>query len=137
MYIQWSWVQISLTITFYGYFNESFSSEYHMYHLFRYAHVITSRKFQLKWTWWLTKAIAEMKPDTEQTMKSEWLYKVRSECELNSWPGSSVGSTIWTEFSGRGFKSHSGQLYMATSTNPSVVNTICSIHSNTLMWLPQ
>ena len=50
MYIQWSWVQIPLTITFYGYFNESFSSEYHMYHLFCYAHVITSRKFQLKWT---------------------------------------------------------------------------------------
>ena len=29
-----------------------------------------------------------------------------------------------TEFSGRGFKSHSGQLPMATSNNPPVVNTI-------------
>ena len=37
------------------------------------------------------KAIAEMKCGTEQTMKLEWLYKVGSECELNSWPDSSVG----------------------------------------------
>ena len=28
------------------------------------------------------------------------------------------------EFGGRGFKSHSGQLSIATSNNPSVVNTI-------------
>ena len=33
------------------------------------------------------KAIAEMKLDTEETMKLEQLYKVHSECELNSWPG--------------------------------------------------
>ena len=57
---------------------------------FRYTQVITSRKFQLKETWKLTKAIAEMKLDTEQMMKLEWLYKVGSECELNSWPDSSV-----------------------------------------------
>ena len=38
---------------------------------FRYIHVITSRKFQLKYTWRLTKAIAEMKSDTEQTMRLE------------------------------------------------------------------
>ena len=38
---------------------------------FRYTHVITSRKIQLKQTWRLTKAMAEMKPDTEQTMKLE------------------------------------------------------------------
>ena len=31
------------------------------------------------------------------------------------------------EFSGRGFKSHSGQLSIATSNNPSLVNTICII----------
>ena len=31
---------------------------------------------------------------------------------------------IYTEFSGRGFKSHLGQLSIATSKNPSVVNTI-------------
>ena len=30
-----------------------------------------------------------------------------------------------TKFSGRGFKSHSGQLSIATSNNPSVVNTKC------------
>ena len=36
------------------------------------------------------KAIAEMKSDTEQTMKLEWLYKVGSECKLNSWLDSSV-----------------------------------------------
>ena len=33
---------------------------------------------------------AKMKSDTEQTMKLEKLYKVDSECELNSWPDSSV-----------------------------------------------
>ena len=38
---------------------------------FRYTHVITSTKFRLKQTWRLTKAIAEMKCDTEQTMKLE------------------------------------------------------------------
>ena len=37
------------------------------------------------------KAITEMKLDTEQTMKLEYLYKVGSECEFNSWPDSSVG----------------------------------------------
>ena len=36
-------------------------------------------------------AIAEMKLDTEQTMKLEWLYEVGSECELNWWADSSVG----------------------------------------------
>ena len=41
-----------------------------------------------------------------------------------SWPDSSGGQSNWTEFSGRGFKSHSGQLSITTSKNPSVVNTI-------------
>ena len=36
---------------------------------FRYTHVLTSTKFRLKQTWRLTKAIAKMKCDTEQTMK--------------------------------------------------------------------
>ena len=36
---------------------------------FRYTHVITSRKIRLKQTWRLTKAMTEIKPDTEQTMK--------------------------------------------------------------------
>ena len=35
---------------------------------------------------WLTKVLAEMKSDSEQTMKLEWLYKVGSEWELNWWP---------------------------------------------------
>ena len=58
---------------------------------YTYTHVITSSKVQLKQTCRLMKAIAKMKLDTEQTMKLEWLYKVDSECELNSWPDSSVG----------------------------------------------
>ena len=33
-------------------------------------------------------------------------------------------SFIYISFSGRGFKSHSGQLSRATSNNPSMVNTI-------------
>ena len=81
------------------------------------------KKISIKINWRLTKAIAEMEPDTEQMMKLEYLYKVGSECELNSWPDSSVGQSVWTEFNGRGFKSYSGQLYIATSKNPSVVNT--------------
>ena len=68
---------------------------------------------------------AQMKRDTEQTMKLKQLYQVGSECELNSWPDSSVGENVWTEFSSRGFKSHSGQLSIATSKNLSVLNTIC------------
>ena len=39
----------------------------------------SSTKFQLNQTWRLTKAIAEMKCDTELTMNLEWLYKVGSE----------------------------------------------------------
>ena len=69
--IQWSWVQIPLRPPFYSYFKESFSGEYHRYHSFRYTHVITSRKFQLKQMWRLTKTIAEMKPATEQMMELE------------------------------------------------------------------
>ena len=30
----------------------------------------------------LTKAMAEMKSDTDQKMKLEWMYKVGSECEF-------------------------------------------------------
>ena len=62
-----------------------------------------------------------MKPTPNKQMKLEQLHKVGSECELNSWPDSSVGYSVWTEFSGRGFKSRSGQLSIATSKNPSVV----------------
>ena len=35
------------------------------------THVVTSRKFQLKQTWQLMKAIAQIKLDTEQVMKLE------------------------------------------------------------------
>ena len=48
---------------------------YHIYHIYyyiyRYTHVITSREFQSKQTWRLTKVMAEIKLDTEQTMKME------------------------------------------------------------------
>ena len=40
------------------------------------------------YTWRLTKATAKMKDDTEQTKK---MYKVGSECEMNSRPEGSVG----------------------------------------------
>ena len=36
-------------------------------------------------------------------------------------------------FSGRRFKSNSGQLSIATSKNPSVLYTICIIHSAAFM----
>ena len=64
-------VPIPLRPPFYSYFKESFSGEYHRYLSFRYTHVITSRKFQLKKMWRLAKAIAEMKPATEQMMELE------------------------------------------------------------------
>ena len=63
-----------------------------------------------------------MKSDTEQTMRLEQLYKVGSDCELNSWPNSSVGQSVCT------FKTHSGQLSISTSNNPSVVNNIPHIY---------
>ena len=49
--IQWSRFQVPLRPTFYSYFNEYFSSEYHIYHSFRYIHVITLRKVQLNKQW--------------------------------------------------------------------------------------
>ena len=67
--IQWSWIQIPFRSTFYSYFKESFSGKYHMYHSFRYTHMITSSKCQWKQTCRMMKAIAEMKLDTEPTMK--------------------------------------------------------------------
>ena len=39
--------------------------------MYRYTPVIISRKFRIKQTWRLAKAMAEMKSDTEQTMKLE------------------------------------------------------------------
>ena len=58
-------------------------------------------------------------------MRLKLLYKFGSESELSSWPDSSVGKSIRTEFSGRGFKAHSSQLSIATSKNSSVGNIIC------------
>ena len=69
-------------------------------------------------------AISEMKSNTEQKIKLEQLHKVGSECKLNSWQDSSVGWHVWTESSGRGFKSDLGQFSIATSKNHSVMNTI-------------
>ena len=34
--------------------------------------------------WRLKKTIADMKYDTEQSIKLEWLYKVGSQCQFNS-----------------------------------------------------
>ena len=42
-----------------------------MYHTFRNTHVITSSKFKFKQTRQLMKAIANMKLDTEETIKLE------------------------------------------------------------------
>ena len=83
------------------------------------------------------KAIAEMKLDTEQKMKLKQLYKADSEWNLNSWLDRSLGQSVWTKFSGRGFKSHSGPLSIATWKSLSVLNTMSIIPSATLMWLPQ
>ena len=44
---------------------------------------------------------------------------------LNLWPNISVSCSIWSEISGHGFKSHSGKLFIVSSRNPSVMNTIC------------
>ena len=76
--------------TFYSYFKESFGGECHMYHSFHCTHVITLSKLQLKQRCRLMKAIAEMKLDTGQARRFEQLYKVGSECELNSWPDNLV-----------------------------------------------
>ena len=46
---------------------------------FRYADMIYLYKISIKWAWRLTKAMAEMKSNTEQVMKLEWLLKVGSD----------------------------------------------------------
>ena len=55
-----------------------------------------------------------------------WQIKFMISSAYMTWPDSSVGWSVWTEFRGRGFKCHSGQLFIATSKNLSVVNTICT-----------
>ena len=58
-------------------------------------------------------------------MVSAGKYQLGSECKMNSWPEYSVDYIVSTELSGRGSKSLSGQFSVATSKNPSMVNTIC------------
>ena len=94
-----------------------------IYISFCYTHLITSKRFQLKQTWRLTKPLAEIKPDIEQMMKLEQLYKVGPECRLRSWYDRSVGQRIRTKFCGRGFKSLTSRFSVATSRNPALVNT--------------
>ena len=38
----------------------------------------------------IDEGIAEMKLNTEKTIKLEQPFKVRAKCELNSWPDSSL-----------------------------------------------
>ena len=42
----------------------------------------------------MTKTVAQKNENTEQKIKLEWPYKFGSECELNSWPGGSLGQSI-------------------------------------------
>ena len=89
--IQWSWVQLPLESTFYSYFKESVSGEYHMYQLMPLHSCDYLQKTSIKINVATDEGkTAKMKCDTEQTMKLEWLYKVGSGCELNSWPDSSI-----------------------------------------------
>ena len=70
------------------------------------------------------KTIAEIKCYTEEKMELGWQYKVVSQSEFNSWTDSSAGQTVSMEFSGPGFKLYPGQISIATSKNPLVLNTI-------------
>ena len=89
--IQWSWVQLPLESTFYSYFKESVSGEYHMYQLMPLHSCDYLQKTSIKINVATDEGkTAKMKCDTEQTMKLEWLYEVGSGCELNSWPDSSI-----------------------------------------------
>ena len=77
---------------------------------FRYTHVITSRKFQIK-----TNVVTD---------------EGNSQNEIRNWTNDEIGvaaqSWFWVrvELSVHGLKSYSSQLSIATSNNPSVVNTI-------------
>ena len=61
---------------------------------FSYTYVITyknSIKINVATDNGLTKEIAEIESDIKQKMKLEWLCKVGSDYESNSWPDRSVG----------------------------------------------
>ena len=92
---------------------------------FSNLHVITDTKLRLYRRGHWRIQTSETKCDTEHIMKLKWLYKNSSECELNSWPDSGVGYSLRSRFSGCEFKSHLGQLSIATSKNPPVLKTIC------------
>ena len=50
--IQWLWVQIPLRPTFYGYFKESFSGEYHLYiYIYIYIYVYTLVNHEMGTLW--------------------------------------------------------------------------------------
>ena len=88
----WSRFQIPARTNFYCYFKEFFSGEYHMdqfipLHLCDYLKKNVDQNKRGDWR----KAIAEMKCETGHTMKLEYLHKFGSDCELNSWPDSSIG----------------------------------------------
>ena len=65
--IQWSWVQIPLRPTFYGYFKESFSGDYYMYQVIPLQSCDYLYKVSIKINVATDEKIAKMKSDTEQT----------------------------------------------------------------------
>ena len=72
---------------------------YYIYiYIYKYIYIYIYLKkkisIKIKYTLRLTKALTEMKRETEQTMKLEWPYKIGSECELNSCPDSLVGLSV-------------------------------------------
>ena len=82
----------------------------------------------------LTKEKTEMK---REHWTKRWNWSSCTKLALSaSWTHGLIAQSVRaSEFSGRGFKSHSGQLSIATSENPSVVNTICinSFHNNVII----
>ena len=87
--------------------------------------LITCERLSFQQIRQLTKAKTEMKHEL-WTKRWSWnsCTKLALKAGLNSWLDSSVGYSVWTESSEHGFKSCSGTLFIATSRNPMVVNTI-------------
>ena len=117
--------QILLRPTFYNYFRESVSGEYHMYQIVLLHSCDYLEKTSIKKTWRMAKSngwneMWHWTNDEIGVAVQRWLWM-----RVNSNPDSSVGQSVWMRFNGCGFKYHSGQLSIATLENPSVVNTIC------------
>ena len=93
---------------------------------FRWTHLITSRKYWWQETWWLKKAMNEMKHDIEQTIELEELYKVGCVYELYSWPDMILGSN----------PTRANFLYLLQRILQLWIPFV-SAHSATLIWLPQ